>query len=74
MSEKYFKSCFLLNSMVSLILFRSLPYTDAVIHETIRINSIAPISQVHVATETTQFCGYTIPKVNTLNTLYELCL
>ncbi|XP_072015656.1 cytochrome P450 2A10-like [Amphiura filiformis] len=40
----------------------NLPYTQAVIAELHRIISLAPLSDFHVAADTTTFRGYTIPK------------
>jgi len=40
----------------------SLVYTEAVILETLRLSSIAPVSVPHAATEDVNFHGYDIPK------------
>ncbi|XP_042884303.1 cytochrome P450 2L1-like [Penaeus japonicus] len=40
----------------------SMPYTDAVIHEILRISSLVPFGIMHSANEDTQLAGYTIPK------------
>lgn len=40
-----------------------MPYTEATIRETIRINPTNPVGVFRVALETTELCGYTIPKV-----------
>uniref|UniRef100_A0A8D8PP00 Methyl farnesoate epoxidase n=1 Tax=Cacopsylla melanoneura TaxID=428564 RepID=A0A8D8PP00_9HEMI len=39
-----------------------LPYLQAVINETIRINTIAPMTATHRCTQHTDFLGYRIPK------------
>lgn len=49
-----------------------LPYLEAVIHETHRIVSLAPMSMAHAVTEDTQLEGYTLPKVSpALITVYK---
>ncbi|XKL64910.1 hypothetical protein PGB90_004996 [Kerria lacca] len=40
----------------------SLPYGNAVLYETMRINPIPPLSVSHLVEETTKFYGYTLPK------------
>lgn len=40
-----------------------LPYTEAVVHETLRMSSLVPYGAPHTATRDTKFAGYTIPKV-----------
>lgn len=42
----------------------SLPYTDAVLMEVQRMNTIAPVTAPHRAMKDTQLLGYTIPKVS----------
>lgn len=42
--------------------FSSLPFTEAVIREVMRIETITPLSVGHRCTETTQFFEYTIPE------------
>lgn len=42
---------------------KSLPYTDAVIHETQRLANIAPISIPHITSQDVNFQGYSIKKV-----------
>ena len=42
---------------------RSLPYTEAVLLESMRIHTIAPFTVAHCALRDTQLQGYTIPKV-----------
>lgn len=44
-----------------------LPYTDAVIHETLRIVSLAQLGAQHIATRDTKLKGYTIPKVSSVH-------
>ncbi|XP_063841591.1 cytochrome P450 2L1-like [Scylla paramamosain] len=39
-----------------------LPYTEAVVHELLRITSLAALGAQHVATRDTEIGGYTIPK------------
>ena len=43
--------------------FDSLPYTDAVLMEVQRMNTIAPLTAPHRATKDTKLLGYNIPKV-----------
>lgn len=42
---------------------KSLPFTDAVLHEIQRVVDIAPMSVPHYALQDISFRGYTIPKV-----------
>lgn len=42
---------------------KSLPYTDAVIHEVQRFLDLVPFSLPHYALQHISFRGYTIPKV-----------
>lgn len=42
---------------------KSLPFTDAVIHEVQRFLDIVPFSIPHYALQDISFKGYTIPKV-----------
>lgn len=42
---------------------KSLPFTDAVIHEIQRMLDIIPMSVPHYALQDISFRGYTIPKV-----------
>ena len=44
-------------------LVRSLPYTEAMLLESMRIHTIAPFGVAHGALRDTQLQGYTIPKV-----------
>jgi hypothetical protein len=44
----------------------SLPYTDAVLMEVQRMNTIAPLTAPHRATKDTKLLGYNIPKVKIL--------
>ncbi|XP_036971560.1 cytochrome P450 2J1-like [Acanthopagrus latus] len=39
-----------------------LPYTDAVIHECMRMGNIAPLGLPHITIRDMQLCGYTVPK------------
>lgn len=39
-----------------------LPYLEAVVKETLRWNSVAPLGAPHVCTEEDQYRGYRIPK------------
>ena len=39
-----------------------MPYSEAVVHEVIRISNIAPMSVPHGCSEDIKFRGYTIPK------------
>ncbi|KAG9348367.1 hypothetical protein JZ751_002102 [Albula glossodonta] len=48
---------------------KSLPFTDAVIHEVQRVLDIVPLSLPRYATKNISFKGYTIPKVLTSDTL-----
>lgn len=41
----------------------NLPYTDAVIHEILRMGNIAPLALPHSTNKEVQLGGYTIPKV-----------
>ena len=43
---------------------KSLPFTDAVIHEVQRFLDIVPFSLPHYALTDISFRGYTIPKVS----------
>lgn len=40
-----------------------LPYTEAVIHEVLRMSSLTVLSLPHMANRDTTLGGYTIPKV-----------
>ena len=40
----------------------NMPYCDAVIHETLRVGNIAPLSLPHGLTRDLEFRGYVIPK------------
>lgn len=42
--------------------FAKMPYTQAAVFEAQRLSSIAPLGIPHRAIETTELCGYTIPK------------
>lgn len=42
----------------------NLPYTDAVIHECMRMGNIVPLSLPHITIRDMQLGGYTVPKVN----------
>lgn len=42
---------------------KSLPFTDAVLHEIQRLMDIVPMSVPHYALQDISFRGYTIPKV-----------
>lgn len=44
-----------------------MPYTEAVIHEVLRMSSLASLGIQHMATQDTQFAGYTIPKGAIIN-------
>ncbi|XP_042884301.1 cytochrome P450 2L1-like [Penaeus japonicus] len=44
-----------------------LPYTEAVIHEVLRMSSLVPGGVQHCASKDTQFAGYTIPKGSIIN-------
>jgi len=41
---------------------KSLPYTEAVVKETLRLASVSPVNLVHQCTEDVKFHGYDIPK------------
>ncbi len=43
-----------------------MPYTDAVLMEVQRMNTIAPLTAPHRATKDTKLLGYNIPKVKIL--------
>ncbi|KAI9552865.1 hypothetical protein GHT06_020749 [Daphnia sinensis] len=54
-------------ALPSLALRASLPYTDAVLMEVQRMNTIAPVTAPHRAMKDTQLLGYTIPKGSILS-------
>lgn len=41
----------------------NMPYTNAVIHESLRMGNVAPLSLLHATGRDIQLEGYTIPKV-----------
>ncbi|XP_047472192.1 cytochrome P450 2L1-like [Penaeus chinensis] len=49
----------------------SMPYTDAVIHEILRITSLVPLGVMHCANEDTQLSGYTIPKGTVITSAFS---
>ncbi|XP_069116630.1 steroid 17-alpha-hydroxylase/17,20 lyase-like isoform X2 [Argopecten irradians] len=44
----------------------SMPYTEAVLHETMRIATVAPLGVPHAARVDAKLCGYDIPKGTTV--------
>ncbi|EFX83962.1 hypothetical protein DAPPUDRAFT_47355 [Daphnia pulex] len=54
-------------ALPSLALRASLPYTDAVLMEVQRMNTIAPLTAPHRATKDTKLLGYNIPKGSILS-------
>ncbi|XP_060068562.1 steroid 17-alpha-hydroxylase/17,20 lyase-like [Ylistrum balloti] len=44
----------------------AMPYTEAVLHETMRIATVAPFGLAHAARIDTKLCGYDIPKGTTV--------
>lgn len=49
----------------------NLPYTDAVIHEILRMGNITPLALPHSTNKEVQLGGYTIPKVTTQKTVVK---
>lgn len=47
----------------------NIPYTDAVIHEILRIGTIAPLALPHSTNKEVQLGSYTIPKVTSQKTI-----
>lgn len=41
----------------------NMPYTNAVIHESMRMGNVVPLSLLHATGRAVQLEGYTIPKV-----------
>lgn len=46
---------------------KSLPFTDAVLHEVQRFLDVVPFGLPHYALKDISFRGYTIPKVNSVS-------
>lgn len=53
---------------------KSLPFTDAVLHEIQRLLDIAPMGVPHYALQDISFRGYTIPKVLWCQLIVTVCV
>lgn len=52
----------------------NLPYTDAVLHEVMRMANTVPLGIAHFTNNDVQLGGYTIPKVKTItDAVSKLC-